>query len=126
MGEIQFSIGKNKEGHMISNPKIRGGASKIFRVQKLGKCKAGRGMGHWEGGGDDRRKKASNFNCSFLPVCLLSAWLAVVEAEVGHGGVRTRRKDIRATRAQPCITTVPERSYVMDQQSAPRSEGPRI
>ena len=36
------------------------------------------------------------------------------EQQVGPGGVRTRRKDIHATGAQSCVTTVPERSYVMD------------
>jgi hypothetical protein len=39
---------------------------------------------------------------------------------VGVGG------DIRAMGAQSCVTTEPDRSYVMDQYSAPRSEGPRI
>ena len=59
------------------------------------------------GGGDEGRKKASKFN---FPVRLLSVRLAVVGAEVGHGGVCTRRKDIHATGSQSCITTVPERS----------------
>ena len=52
-------------------------------------------------GGIKGRKKASNFNCTFFPVCLLSARLAVAGAEVGRGGVYKQRKDIHATRAHP-------------------------
>ena len=44
------------------------------------------------GRGDEGRKKASNFNYTSLQVCLLSARLAVVGAEVGRGVVRTPRK----------------------------------
>ena len=40
--------------------------------------------------------------------------------------VRTWEKDIRAAGAQSCVTTIPERSYVMDRWSAYCSEGPRI
>ena len=56
----------------------------------------------------------SNFNCkasNFL-VSLISERLAAEGAGVGCGGVGTRTTDIRAIRAQSCITTVPERSYV--------------
>ena len=41
------------------------------------------------GGGDEGRKKVSNFNCNYFPVCLLSARLAAVGAEVRRWGVCT-------------------------------------
>ena len=110
---------------MISNPKNQRRCLQNILSPTTWKMQSRQGKGSM-GGGDDGRKKASNLNCTFLPVCLLSAWSAVVGAEVGRGGVRTRRKGIRATGAQSCGTTVPERSHVMGQRSAPRSEGPRI
>ena len=59
------------------------------------------------------RRKASNFSCTFFPVNLLCDRLAAGEAGVGRGGLGARTTDIRVIGAQSCITTVPERSYVM-------------
>ena len=64
-------------------------------------------------GGDGKRSKASNFNCTFFPVNLLSDRFVAEGAGVGHGGVGTRMMDIHAIGLQSCVTTVPERSYVM-------------
>ena len=60
----------------------------------------------------EKRRPTSSAPSS--PFAFSPARLAVVGGEVGSGGVRTRRKDIRATGAQSCATTVPEHSYVMD------------
>ena len=63
------------------------------------------------GGGEGGHRKASIFNCTFFPVSRLTAQLAAEGAAMGRGGVGTT--DMHTTGAQSCVTTVPERSYVM-------------
>ena len=65
------------------------------------------------GGGDEGRRKASNFSCTFFLGCLVFDWLVLEGAGVGLGGVGTRRTDILAMGAQPCVTPVPKHSSVM-------------
>ena len=68
------------------------------------------------GGGGGGHRKVSNFNCTFFPIGrLLSNRLAVEGGVTGCGG---EGRDIRAMGAQSCVTTVPDRSYVMDRYSA--------
>ena len=82
-------------------------------TQKLALCAIVTASVLSAGGVDGGRRKASNFSCTFFPVSLLSDRLGTKGAEVGHGGVATLTRDIRAIGAQSCVTMEPECSYVM-------------
>ena len=89
----RMSVLKRIIGHSGGHARFRGLDSSVS-------CTA---SGSSAGGGDGVCREASNFNCTFFPGCVLSNWLAVEGAGVGHGRVPTHR----AVPEKACQVAVP-------------------